>query len=79
LNVLEILLVLAIALVVIGPERFPEVLRAAGKILRELRAASNELMRELTEAIEVEPPRDRPKPQEAPAEPGEPTPPANRQ
>jgi Tat protein translocase TatB subunit len=57
LNIFEILVVAAIALVVIGPERLPEVLRALGKILRELRAASNEVMRELTEAVDEDPRR----------------------
>ncbi|HTY54590.1 MAG TPA: twin-arginine translocase TatA/TatE family subunit [Candidatus Binataceae bacterium] len=45
-------MILAIALVVIGPEQMPVVLRALAKIIRELRAATNEAMRELTEALE---------------------------
>jgi Tat protein translocase TatB subunit len=57
LNPLEILLILAVALVVLGPERMPEVIRAAARILRELRAASNSVMRELSEAMEDDPPR----------------------
>ena len=56
MSIVEILVLLVVALVVLGPERLPELLRAAGKILRELRSASNELMRELTEALE-DPPR----------------------
>jgi Tat protein translocase TatB subunit len=57
LNPLEILLILAVALVVLGPERMPEVIRAAARILRELRAASNSVMRELSDAMEDDPPR----------------------
>jgi Tat protein translocase TatB subunit len=59
LNPLEILLILAVALVVLGPERMPEVIRAAARIMRELRAASNSVMRELSDALEDEddPPR----------------------
>jgi sec-independent protein translocase protein TatB len=51
---MEILVLLVIALIVLGPERMPEVLKAAGKILRELRSASNTVMRELTEGFEDE-------------------------
>ena len=48
---------LAIALIVLGPERLPEVLRTVGKVMRELRAASNTVMRELSGVLEDEPPR----------------------
>jgi Tat protein translocase TatB subunit len=57
LNPIEILLILAVALIVLGPERMPEVIRAAGKLMRELRAASNSVMRELTDAMEDEAPQ----------------------
>ena len=57
MDLFEIVIVLAIALIVLGPERLPEVLRTVGKILRELRAASNTVMRELTDVLEDEPPR----------------------
>jgi sec-independent protein translocase protein TatB len=52
LNIVEILVVLAIALIVLGPERLPEVLRLAGKVMRELRLASNTIINELTETLE---------------------------
>src|ERR1700730_16861117 len=52
LNIFEILLLLALALIVVGPERLPEVLQMVGKVLRELRLASNTVMRELTEVAE---------------------------
>jgi Tat protein translocase TatB subunit len=73
LDIVKILVVLAIALVVIGPERLPEVLRTVGKILRELRAASNEVMRELTDALEDEPRRPQQRPEDEPHKDGEPT------
>lgn len=56
-DLFEIAIVLAIALVVLGPERLPEVLRTVGKILRELRAASNTVMRELSDVLEEQPSR----------------------
>jgi sec-independent protein translocase protein TatB len=52
LNIFEILLLLALALIVVGPERLPEVLQMVGKVLRELRLASSTVMRELTEVTE---------------------------
>jgi Tat protein translocase TatB subunit len=52
LNIFEIVLLLAVALIVLGPERLPEVLQTVAKILRELRSASNTVLRELTEAAD---------------------------
>jgi sec-independent protein translocase protein TatB len=51
---MEVIVLLAIALIVLGPERMPQVVRAAGKIMRELRSASNMVMRELTEGLDDE-------------------------
>jgi Sec-independent protein translocase protein TatA len=56
LGLFEIIIILAVALIVLGPERMPEVVRLAVQILREVRTAANEAMREITEAIEQEPP-----------------------
>ena len=55
MGILEIFLVLLVALVVIPPDDLPQVMRAAGKILRELRLASNTVMREIGGALD-EPP-----------------------
>lgn len=59
MDLFEIALILAIALIVIGPERLPEVLQTTGKILRELRLASNTVLRELSDVME-EPPTQTP-------------------
>ncbi len=55
MDLFEIVIILAVALIVLGPERLPEVMRTAGKILRELRLASNTVLHELTDVLE-EPP-----------------------
>jgi Sec-independent protein translocase protein TatA len=55
-DLFEIALILAIALIVVGPERLPEVMRTVGKILRELRLASNTVLHELTDVLEEPPP-----------------------
>jgi sec-independent protein translocase protein TatB len=86
LDLFEILLILVLALIVLGPERLPEVLKVAGKVLRELRLASNTVLRELTEAIDEEPvtkpahppqpaapPRQEPPREEPPSPPSEQT------
>jgi sec-independent protein translocase protein TatB len=52
LGIVEIIVILAVALIVIPPENLPDVMRAAGKILRELRLASNLVVRELGGALD---------------------------
>jgi Sec-independent protein translocase protein TatA len=52
LVIFEILLLLLLAVIVIPPEKLPEAMRAAGKVLRELRLASNTVVRELTSALD---------------------------
>lgn len=54
----EILLILAVALVVLGPDKIPEVARMLGKGLREVRKASN-MMRD---ALMLDDPAPRPTP-----------------
>src|ERR1700685_3602817 len=56
LDLFEIVIILAVALIVLGPERLPEVMRTVGKILRELRLASNTVLHELTDVLEEPPP-----------------------
>jgi Sec-independent protein translocase protein TatA len=76
LGIVEIIIFLIVALIVIPPEHLPEVMRTVGKILRELRLASNTVLREISGAID-EPPYMRPSPpstsvpppSEPPAEP----------
>jgi len=60
------MVILAIALIVIGPEQMPVVLRSVAKIIRELRAVTNEAMRELTEALDEEEPSSQSRPKAPP-------------
>ena len=80
MGIVEILLFLVIALIVIPPDDLPQVMRTVGKVMRELRLASNTVMREISGAIgddspfNILPPRfDDPHP---PTPPATPTPPA---
>lgn len=68
-DLFEILLILAIALILIGPEEMPVVLRAAARAIRELRAAANEVTRELSEALEETGESSKPQPKLPPPEP----------
>jgi len=54
-DIFEILLILVVALIVIPPDQLPAVMQTVGKVLRELRSASNELMREIADSIEDRP------------------------
>ena len=80
LGIFEILLFLIIALIVIPPDDLPLVMRTAGKLMRELRLASNTVMREISSAIGDEqpynllPPRFEDPPPSAPSSPPAPAP-----
>jgi Tat protein translocase TatB subunit len=69
LGLFEIIIILAVALIVLGPERMPEVVRLVVQILREVRTAANEAMREITEAMEQESPSEETSQQHPPSPP----------
>ena len=79
----ELLVILVVALIVLGPERMPEIARALGKAMAELRRATSGLTDELHNArilLEEQAQaamreRPAPKPPEAPAAMPEPGPP----
>ena len=49
----ELLLIFAIALIVVGPRRLPEVARSLGKIVNDLRRMSQEFTTDLTRELEA--------------------------
>jgi Tat protein translocase TatB subunit len=64
LGVGEILLILVIALVVLGPKRLPEAARSLGKSMAEFRRASNEIRSSLNlDMPDPEPPAPAPEPE----------------
>lgn len=63
----ELLVILAIALIVVGPQRLPELSRSIGKGLRELRKVQDD-MKDMVK-LDLEPERDRPAPTRRPASP----------
>ena len=65
----EILVVLVVALVVLGPNRLPDAARSLGKALAELRRVSAGVQSEVRDAF-AEPPPTYPKPPAAPDVPG---------
>jgi sec-independent protein translocase protein TatA len=60
---LELMVLLVVALLVVGPHRLPEVGRSIGKGIREFRKAQEEVQRSLQTALqdEGEPPNGKPK------------------
>lgn len=69
----ELLLILAVALIVLGPKKLPELARALGKGLAEFRRATDELKDEFKKMeYEVDSPTpavtEKPEPQPAPAD-----------
>ncbi len=55
---LELIVVLVIALIVVGPERLPQVARSISKALSELRAMSQDFSAELQRELTVAPPKE---------------------
>ena len=49
----EILLILAIALILFGPEDLPDIARALGKIVFEIRKATSELTKDFQNSIDT--------------------------
>ena len=52
----ELLVILVVALIVLGPKRLPEIARSLGKGMAEFRRASTEFQRTLSASIEETPP-----------------------
>ncbi len=52
----EILVILVVALIVLGPKRLPEAGRQVGKALAEVRRWSSDVKSEIRNAVDVEPP-----------------------
>ncbi len=55
LGPMEILAILVVALIVLGPKRLPEAGRQIGKFLSEVRRWSNSMQNEIRDVIESEP------------------------
>jgi sec-independent protein translocase protein TatB len=66
----ELMVILVIALLVIGPKKLPEMARSLGRGLAEFRRASNDLRREFSEVVE----EARIEPLDAPTQPSSPLP-----
>ncbi len=62
----ELLMILVVALLVLGPKRLPEIARSLGRGMAEFRRASNELRSSLTAPLD-EPPEEPNRDPEKPA------------
>lgn len=64
----ELLVIMVVALLVLGPKRLPEIARSLGRGMAEFRRASNEFTRTLTASVD-EPPVPPPAKPQAEAKP----------
>lgn len=62
---MELMLILLVALIVVGPKRLPEVGRTIGKSLREIRKVQDEVKSTMRFDLDDEKPRARPAPRAA--------------
>jgi TatA/E family protein of Tat protein translocase len=56
---MELIVILVLALIVLGPTRFPEAGRSVGKAVREFRSMTDGLTRELKDSFDDPPPPPR--------------------
>ncbi|MBS1969033.1 MAG: twin-arginine translocase TatA/TatE family subunit [Bdellovibrionales bacterium] len=71
LSLPEIIFLAILALVVIGPKQLPEVARTLGRLLNELRRASNSFSEELRAQVKIDPIRLEDKPEQKAHKPNE--------
>jgi sec-independent protein translocase protein TatA len=64
----ELLIIMVVALLVLGPKRLPEVARSLGRGLAEFRRASSDLRQSLTAPPEQPSEKEQPKPPAKPEE-----------
>jgi TatA/E family protein of Tat protein translocase len=74
---LELVIILVIALLILGPGKLPDVGAALGKSIKEFRKASSDVQEAVTVKVDTSPLP--PAPQAAPAAPAQPAPPAQDQ
>jgi Tat protein translocase TatB subunit len=67
INPQELLVILVIALIVVGPRKLPEMARSIGRGLREVRKAQDEVRKTIQVDLDDEPPPARSAPTSAPA------------
>lgn|GEM_PF-1879430 len=56
MGIFEIILILIVALIVLGPEQMPELVRSGIRVYREIRTAANDVIQEITESLNDPPP-----------------------
>ncbi len=62
----ELIIILAVALLVLGPKKLPEIARSLGRGMAEFRRASSELRNTLTAPLDEPPEAPAPKPEPEP-------------
>ena len=69
----EVLVILLVALIALGPAQLPEAARKVGRAMNQVRSVSSNFQREITSAFEVEEQKAKEKAKEKPVSAGGPT------
>jgi sec-independent protein translocase protein TatB len=69
----EVLVILLVALIALGPAQLPQAARKVGQVMTEIRKVSTNFQRELTSAFEMEEEKAKERPKEKPVSEGGPT------
>lgn len=73
----EVLVILLVALIALGPAQLPKAARQVGQVMAEIRKVSSGFQRELTEAFDMESKSEKPEKPQSPGGPQDVTPPTD--
>jgi len=73
----EVLVILLVALIALGPAQLPKAARQVGQVMAEIRKVSSGFQRELTEAFDMEAKAEKPEKPQSPGGPQDVTPPTD--
>ena len=73
----EVLVILLVALIALGPAQLPKAARQVGQVMAEIRKVSSGFQRELTEAFDMESKPEKPEKPQSPGGPQDVAPPSD--
>ena len=73
----EVLVILLVALIALGPAQLPKAARQVGQVMAEIRKVSSGFQRELTDAFDLESKSEKPEKPQSPGGPQDVAPPSD--